>query len=186
MFPKIGGFPPKSSILIEFSIRNHPFWGTPIFGNIHIASLLHSVQLTATAPEHDARETILTFWVQTYFEGLVLLGSGSVYIILWVVVSNICYFSSLFGEDSQFDYCNICQMGWNHQLVLVNSYRKHSPLVGTSRKCGFNKDISPKCQKQFRFRKSSNLHVQENSNRPLEHTPGTPTYKYERISFIHT
>ena len=32
---------PKSSILIGFSIINHPFWGTPIFGNtqIFIASL---------------------------------------------------------------------------------------------------------------------------------------------------
>ena len=27
---------PKSSILIGFSIFNHPFWGTPIFGNTHI------------------------------------------------------------------------------------------------------------------------------------------------------
>ena len=27
---------PKSSILIGFSIINHPFWGTIIFGNIHI------------------------------------------------------------------------------------------------------------------------------------------------------
>ena len=27
---------PKLSILIGFSIINHPFWGTPIFGNIHI------------------------------------------------------------------------------------------------------------------------------------------------------
>ena len=27
---------PKSSTLIEFSIINHPFWGTPIFRNIHI------------------------------------------------------------------------------------------------------------------------------------------------------
>ena len=35
-FPKIVGFPPKSSILIRFSIINHPFWGTPIFGNIHM------------------------------------------------------------------------------------------------------------------------------------------------------
>ena len=26
---------PKSSILIGFSITNHPFWGTPIFGNTH-------------------------------------------------------------------------------------------------------------------------------------------------------
>ena len=29
---------PKSSILIGFSIINHPFWGTPIFGNTHIPS----------------------------------------------------------------------------------------------------------------------------------------------------
>ena len=27
---------PKSSILIGFSIINHPFWGPPIFGNTHI------------------------------------------------------------------------------------------------------------------------------------------------------
>ena len=27
---------PKSSILIGFSIINHPFWGTPIFWNTHI------------------------------------------------------------------------------------------------------------------------------------------------------
>ena len=27
---------PKSSILVGFSIKNHPFWGTPIFGNMHI------------------------------------------------------------------------------------------------------------------------------------------------------
>ena len=27
---------PKSSILIRFSIVNHPFWGTTIFGNTHI------------------------------------------------------------------------------------------------------------------------------------------------------
>ena len=36
IFPKIVGFPPKSSILIGFSILNHPFGGTPIFGNTHI------------------------------------------------------------------------------------------------------------------------------------------------------
>ena len=29
---------PKSSILIGFSIINHPFWGTPVFGNIHMAT----------------------------------------------------------------------------------------------------------------------------------------------------
>ena len=30
------GGTPKSLILIGFSIINHPFWGTPIFGNTHI------------------------------------------------------------------------------------------------------------------------------------------------------
>ena len=28
---------PKSSISIGFSIINHPFWGTPIFGNPHLS-----------------------------------------------------------------------------------------------------------------------------------------------------
>ena len=32
---------PKSSILIGFSIINHPFWGTPIFGNTRIYILTH-------------------------------------------------------------------------------------------------------------------------------------------------
>ena len=27
---------PKSSIIIGFSIINHPFWGTSIFGNAHV------------------------------------------------------------------------------------------------------------------------------------------------------
>ena len=28
---KSSGFPPKSSILIGFSVINHPFWGPPLF-----------------------------------------------------------------------------------------------------------------------------------------------------------
>ena len=35
MFPKIV-VPPNHPFLIGFSIVNHPFWGTPIFGNTHI------------------------------------------------------------------------------------------------------------------------------------------------------
>ena len=31
---------PRSSILIGFSIINHPFWGTPIFGNTHIGTFI--------------------------------------------------------------------------------------------------------------------------------------------------
>ena len=36
----LNGGTPKSSILIGFSIINHPFWGTTIFGNTHILSLI--------------------------------------------------------------------------------------------------------------------------------------------------
>ena len=34
-----GCFPSKSSILIGFSIINHPFWDTPILGNPHLGKL---------------------------------------------------------------------------------------------------------------------------------------------------
>ena len=39
------GGPPKSSILTGFSIINHPFWGTPIFGNTQIYFLFSSRKL---------------------------------------------------------------------------------------------------------------------------------------------
>ena len=32
------GGTPKSFILIGFSIRNHPFWGTTIFGNTQLVN----------------------------------------------------------------------------------------------------------------------------------------------------
>ena len=35
---------PKSSILIRFSIINHPFWDTPIFGNTHVLLFLLTVR----------------------------------------------------------------------------------------------------------------------------------------------
>ena len=46
---------PKSSILMGFSILNHPFWGAPIFGNIQMGSLHHQ-----TVP------TIKTFRLQLW------------------------------------------------------------------------------------------------------------------------
>ena len=39
---------PKSSILVGFSIINHPFWGTPILRNTHIGSL--PTNLTVSDP----------------------------------------------------------------------------------------------------------------------------------------
>ena len=43
MFPKIV-VPPKSSILIGFSIITYPFWGSPIFGNTHMSPALGGLE----------------------------------------------------------------------------------------------------------------------------------------------
>jgi len=42
VFPKIG-VPPNHPFLIGFSILNHPFLGTPIFGNTHMYMYLEPV-----------------------------------------------------------------------------------------------------------------------------------------------
>ena len=45
------GGPPKSSILIGFSIINHPFWDSPIFGNTHILKrTIHLLQHLSRFP----------------------------------------------------------------------------------------------------------------------------------------
>ena len=42
---------PKSSILIGLSIINHPFWGTPIFGNTQIVYMFIRCVDVETVPE---------------------------------------------------------------------------------------------------------------------------------------
>ena len=56
MFPKIVGFPPKSSILIGFSIIFTIHFGgnTPIFGNSHFQPL-HSFEMLNQASAHKHR-----------------------------------------------------------------------------------------------------------------------------------
>ena len=51
------GGTPKSSILIGFSIINHPFWGTPIFGNTHIVTKNDELENASPA------STMASFWV---------------------------------------------------------------------------------------------------------------------------
>ena len=43
---------PKSSILIGFSILNHPFWGTPIFGNTRLVPPLSPMGIPLPIPSH--------------------------------------------------------------------------------------------------------------------------------------
>ena len=62
---------PKSSILIGFSIINHPFWGTPIFGNTHVTEILLFFGNCFLPPNHvygvstgsvQDRSTFLFIW----------------------------------------------------------------------------------------------------------------------------
>ena len=62
---------PKSSILIGFSIINHPFWGTPIFGNTHV--LIRKMQYIFEAPYFCCRCPMV---LGAGSEGFVLVGSG--------------------------------------------------------------------------------------------------------------
>ena len=62
---------PKSSILIGFSIINHPFWGTPIFGNNHIDSS-RSIPISAKTKKISAGPYLLN----RYFHQPFRLGAG--------------------------------------------------------------------------------------------------------------
>ncbi len=69
---------PKSSILRRFSSINHPFWGTPIFGNTHI-EVLPSLKLTFSPLKIDG-------WKMKFLLGWrifrAMLVSGRVYMVL--------------------------------------------------------------------------------------------------------
>ena len=75
---------PKSSILIGFSIINHPFWGTPIFGNIHMGrcNLIHSGKFTFWTQRHGGLVQMMFLWILgclwDHFSELLLLVSGRV------------------------------------------------------------------------------------------------------------
>ena len=57
VFPKIG-VPPKSWILIGFSIINHPFCGSPIFGNTHIRIYIH-ISETGEYSQHPKNPLVI-------------------------------------------------------------------------------------------------------------------------------
>ncbi len=64
---------PKSSILIGFSLINHPFWGTPIFGNTHFVSefFLFSKMWMKMLGNFDSHHC------QPCFRGILLEGQNS-------------------------------------------------------------------------------------------------------------
>ena len=63
---------PKSSILIGFSIINHPVWCTPIFGNIHI--IMKPIHWLGPAVQpwfHSRKILILLIWTLTRAKSIV-------------------------------------------------------------------------------------------------------------------
>ena len=63
MFPKNRGTP-KSSILIGFSIINHPFWGSSIFGNTHMSTFLFKqICLQPAEPKSSRLKKTGIIWV---------------------------------------------------------------------------------------------------------------------------
>ena len=59
--PKIMGTPPKSSIFRGVSIINHPFWGTPVFGNTKIfaeVTIAHWFQVAGPALPEELAEAL--------------------------------------------------------------------------------------------------------------------------------
>ena len=55
---------PKSSILIEFSIINHPFWGTPILGNTHMIIYVNIHSSSIQLQVKSVKSMISTFLLE--------------------------------------------------------------------------------------------------------------------------
>ena len=61
---------PKSSILISFSIINHPFWGTIIFGNIHML-IKKGCEIRKFTGTNGCqfRHPCSSYWIQNQWQG---------------------------------------------------------------------------------------------------------------------
>ena len=76
------GGPPKSSIFIGFKGLNHPFWGSPIFGNTHFCSSLAT--RWGIVPPHGS------FGLDDLGAELVVVGGGCWYVVLLFVAVESC------------------------------------------------------------------------------------------------
>ena len=70
----VNGGTPKSSILIGFSIINHPFWGTPIFGNTHMV-----VAIIRLNVEVQARDQTIIITNLSWQTANVIIGANTRY-----------------------------------------------------------------------------------------------------------
>ena len=84
---------PKSWILIGFSIINHPFWGTPIFGNTHVSATVcfiswHFVKGPGLMVSHHALRFRVSFLVNSEFPPFFLENAGN-YWNFGLLISNL-------------------------------------------------------------------------------------------------
>ena len=86
---------PKSSVLIGFSIINHSFWGTTIFGNIHI---IHSIRNSARIckkkppptfpfPHGDGDRPTVRFAREEFLQYWALIKLWCLGVVMWSPVS---------------------------------------------------------------------------------------------------
>ena len=59
------------SMLVEFSIINHPFWGAPIYGNPHIPLSLRFLLLTP-----HTSYILITLWFYLHLSNLLIYALG--------------------------------------------------------------------------------------------------------------
>ena len=122
---------PKSSILIRFSVINHPFWGTPIFGNTHIVKL-------GSFPKAGVNRTIHHFYpfqeVQPFQSTMCSRAIGTMPpSIHWKIKIYLLYY--FFHLSPEFRSLNI-----NIPNVLTFTWVKHSNLETTFDSC-LNLDV---------------------------------------------
>ena len=83
---------PKSSILAGFSLMNHPFWSTSIYGNLQLVSQT----LVVGAKPRVSRESVLSA-CKNHSQGLII-HSRLVYKLLYVIVICLCSNVACLGQ----------------------------------------------------------------------------------------
>ena len=101
---------PKSSILKRFSIINHPFWGTPIFGNTHMLILQCPWPFTSSFVQGVHAQKSQVTWKnhpignQPQKTRAMLVGTGKIYILL-VGILQAGVFRNYDSYVSKKNYC---------------------------------------------------------------------------------
>ena len=93
---------PKSSILIGFSIINHPFWSTPVFGNTHIYIYMVTDRIIekTIALQHARVPTAAGFSIISY--SLKKMGKNSSAHFAFLSLDCIIPLSCIFWEKPRF------------------------------------------------------------------------------------